>query len=181
MRLFTSSIGARLAAVRCFSSTVPRLAVSPYAVFLRQSAGKFAGLVWFLFLLVLPSVGYVGFLHWAGVALDWGMILAGYGGLLILGASYLALGLFVSALSDNPVVTAMVTFGSLALLNAADWLSLTMEGRAARLIQFFSPMGHFRDFTLGVVDLSHVVYFIFFCLYFLFLTLRVIESRNWKG
>jgi ABC-2 type transport system permease protein len=144
-------------------------------------AGKFVGLVWFLFLLILPSVGYVGFLHWAGVSLDWGMIASGYCGLLILGASYLSLGLFVSALTDNPVVTAMVTFGGLALLNVADWLGLTMDGRGSRIIQFFSPMGHFRDFTLGVIDLSHGVYFIFFCLYFLFLTLRVIESRNWKG
>lgn len=144
-------------------------------------AGKFAGLVWFLFLLILPSAGYVGFLHWAGVSLDWGMIVAGYCGLLILGVSYLALGLFVSALTDNPVVTALVTFGCLALLNGADWLGLTLEGRTSRLIQFFSPLGHFRDFTLGVIDLNHTVYFIFFCLYFLFLTLRVIESRNWKG
>jgi len=144
-------------------------------------AGKFSGLVWFLFLLILPSAGYVGFLHWAGVSLDWGMIAAGYLGLLMLGASYLALGLFISALTDNTVVTAMGTFGCLALLNSADWLGLTQEGRSAKLIQFCSPMSHFRDFTLGVIDLSHVFYFVLFCLYFLFLTLRVIESRNWKG
>ncbi len=144
-------------------------------------AGKFAGLVWFLFLLILPSAGYIGFLHWTGVRLDWGMLAAGYAGLLMLGASYLALGLFVSALTDNPVVTAMMTFGALIVLNGLDWISSSLEGPLAHLVQFFSPLGHFRDFTLGVIDLGHLLYFLFFCLYFLFLTLRVIETRNWKG
>lgn len=144
-------------------------------------AGKFAGLVWFLFLLIVPSAGYVGFLHWAGVSLDWGMIISGYTGLFILGISYLSLGLFVSTLTDNPVVTAMITFGALALLNGADWIGLSLEGVLGRIIYFCSPLAHFRDFTLGVIDLSHILYFVFFCLYFLFLTLRVVESRNWRG
>lgn len=144
-------------------------------------AGKFAGLVWFLVLLILPSAGYVGFLHWTGVSLDWGMLISGYLGLLILGAGYLALGLFISALTDSPVVTAMITFGCLILLNGLDWISASLEGRAAHLVQLISPLGHFRDFTLGVIDLSHLVFFLLFTLYFLFLTLRVIETRNWKG
>ncbi len=144
-------------------------------------AGKFASLVWFFILLVLPSAGTIGFLRWAGAELDWGVLAAGYTGLFLLGISYLALGLFVSTLTDSPVVTAMLTFCALALLNGLDWLSPSLEGRAAQWVNFFSPLAHYRDFTYGIFDFSHLVFFLLFGLYFLFLTLRVIETRNWKG
>ncbi len=144
-------------------------------------AGKFGGLLWFFILLILPSMAAIGFLRGAGVELDWGVLAAGYLGLFLMGAACLAMGLFISALTDNPVVTAMLTFGALILLNGLDWLGASLEGPAAHVANFFSPLAHYRDFTFGIIDLSHFVFFLLFCLYFLFLTLRLVETRNWKG
>lgn len=143
--------------------------------------GKFLGLVWFFELLFLPTLGYLGIVHWLGGSIDWGPILIGYLGFWLLGNAYLSLGLFVSSLTDNQMVAALITFASLIVFWILEWVSGVMDGTWAHFFAMLSPLNHYREFTLGILDLSHVVYFCFFHFYFLFLTLRSIETRNWKG
>jgi len=143
--------------------------------------GKFLGMVWFFECLMLPTISYVALIYWLGGNLDWGPILIGYLGFWLLGNAYLSLGLFVSAISENQVVSAIITFSILVLFWVLDWISGVTDGFWAHLLTGFSPLAHYREFTLGILDLSHIVYFIFFHFYFLFLALRVIETRNWKG
>jgi len=143
--------------------------------------GKFLGLVGFFVLLLSPTVGYVFLLKGLGAKLDWSTVLLGYAGFSLLATAYLSLGLFVSSLTDNQVISAIVTFGCLVLLWIFDWGSAVSEGSVSQWLVALSPVAHYREFTAGILDLSHVVYFCFFSLYFLFLTLRSIETRNWKG
>ena len=143
--------------------------------------GKFLGMIRFFFFLIAPTLVYLLLLRWAGAELEWGVIIAGYSGLFLLGTSYLSLGLFISSISANQVVSAMVTFTLLLAFWILDWVSGLMDGSSAHFFSALSPFGHYRDFTLGIVDRSDIAYFIFFNLYFLFLALRSIEVRNWKG
>ncbi len=143
--------------------------------------GKFLGLLWFFALLLFPTLGYVFLFQWLGGALDWGPIISGYLGLCLLGAAFLALGLFISTLTDSQVTSALVTFGFLVLLWALEWIAGITDGKWSQFMHYLSPLSHYREFTFGIVDISHVAYFCFFCLYFLFLALRSIETRNWKG
>ncbi|MCI0532046.1 MAG: ABC transporter permease subunit [candidate division Zixibacteria bacterium] len=143
--------------------------------------GKFLGMVWFFEILVLPTAGYILVLRWLGAQIDWGPILIGYLGFWLLGNAYISLGLFVSTLSESQVVSAIVTFSCLTVFWMLDWVTGLADGRWAHLIAALSPLGHYREFSLGILDLSNVVYFCFFHFFFLFLALRSIESRNWKG
>jgi ABC-2 type transport system permease protein len=143
--------------------------------------GKYLGMVWFFELMILPTALYIPMVLSAGVNLDWGPVLIGYLGFWLLGTAYLALGLFVSSVSENQVVSAIVTFGVLLLLWALDWLSGVASGRWGQFWTALAPMRHYREFPLGILDLNHVVYYGFFTLFFLFLSLRAVETRNWKG
>ncbi len=144
-------------------------------------AGKFLAQAWYFFLLLFPTLGGVAFLWRQGIGIDWGMLAAGYLGLFLFAGAYLSFGLFISALTESPAATAMITFVSFLGFNGLDWAASSMEGPVAGWVLPFSPLAHFRDFTYGVVDVSHMAYFVFFSLYFLFLSLRVLETRHWKG
>lgn len=143
--------------------------------------GKFLGLVWIFELLFLPTVAYLGVVHWLGGSLDWRPIAIGYLGFWLLGNAYLALGLFVSSLTESQVTSAVVTFACLLGFWVMDWAVNVSTGFWAHFFTMVSPLRHYREFALGILDLSHVVYFCFFNFFFLFLTLRSIETRNWKG
>ncbi|MCM8774755.1 MAG: ABC transporter permease subunit, partial [Candidatus Omnitrophica bacterium] len=143
--------------------------------------GKFVGMAWFFILLSAPMFGYLLLLYWLGGEFDWGPVLTGFLGFWLLGNAYLALGLFISSLTDNQVVSAVVTFGCLVVLWIFDWVASVADGRLALFFSSLSPLSHYREFTLGILDLSHGVYFCFFLFYFLFLALRSVETRNWKG
>ncbi len=143
--------------------------------------GKFFGLGWFLKLLLSPTLVFVILMHAAGGKLDWAPIAAGYVGFWLLANAYLSLGLFISAISENQVVSAIVTFGLLIIFWVLDWATSVAGGTLRSVLIALSPLGHYQDFTIGILDLSNIVYFCFFSLFFLFLSLRAIETRNWKA
>ena len=143
--------------------------------------GKFLGLVWFIEGALLLTAIYPLGLHFLfKVPLDWAPILMGYLGFWLLANAYLALGLFISSVAENQVVSAVLSFAALVIFWIFDWAAQIAEGRWAQFISALSPYGHYREFTLGIFDLSHTAYFILFHLFFIFLTLRAVESRHWK-
>lgn len=143
--------------------------------------GKWMGMTWFFTLVFLPTLSYAAFIYGFGGALDWGPVLIGYLGFWLLGIAYLSLGLFISSAAENPMLSAAVTFVCLILFWILDWVAAASDGWLAQFFSAISPLGRYRDFAYGILDLSNAVYFIFFYLYFLFLTMRSIERRNWKG
>lgn len=143
--------------------------------------GKYSALCWFMFLLIAPTLGYVCLFQYAGGLVEWNPIWASYLGLILLVSSFIAFGLFVSTLTESPMISAMMTFAGLIMLWGLDWVGNLTDGRWSHVIRLLSPFTHYREFTLGIIDFSHIVYFILFTLYFLFLSLRSVETRNWKG
>lgn len=143
--------------------------------------GKLLGLVWFFELLFLPLLGYLGIFHWIGGEFDWGPVLLGFLGFWLLGNAYLAVGVFISSLTKSPVVSALGTFSALIVFWIFDWTSAITDGCWSRFFAELSPLGHYKNFTLGILDLNDGVYFCFFFFYFLFLALRSVETRNWKS
>lgn len=145
------------------------------------AVGKFLGLVWIFELLFLPTLGYLWVIHGLGGVFDWGPILTAYLGFWLLGNAFLSLGLFVSSLTENQVVSAVVTFAGLLVVWMLEWVGSAVGGAGAVFFKAVSPFAHYRDFTLGILDLSHVVYFLLFHFFFLFLTMRSIETRHWNS
>jgi ABC-2 type transport system permease protein len=111
---------------------------------------------------------------------DPGPIYAGYLGLVLYGAAALAIGLLTSTLTSNQIVAAAVAMGILLVLYFAEAASGSLGTTASNIIGQVGIKSHFDDFERGIIDTRHVVYFICFIAFFLFLTIRALEIRRWR-
>ena len=112
---------------------------------------------------------------------DWGVIICGYLGTLLLGASYLAIGLFASALSENQIVAFILAIViGVALLIVGEWFFLMLV--PDMLVPVFDYLGlatHFESMGRGVIDSRDVIYYISMIGVFLYLNVNVVENRSW--
>jgi ABC-2 type transport system permease protein len=141
--------------------------------------GKFLASFGILVGTVVLTLFYVLLLFWFGDP-DIGPLFAAYLGLLLYGAATLAVGLFASSVTGNPIVAAVVGFGLLLLLTLTDQAAAVTSGVASLVLEQFSLTGHFVDFARGIIDTKNLIYFITMIVLFLFLAVRVIESRRWR-
>lgn len=113
---------------------------------------------------------------------DKGVILAGYIGSLLLGAAYIAAGLWVSSVTKNQIVSfilaVVIIFGFYIAGNSFIIGSLPLQ--IASIAKFISFSTHFNSILRGVISLADAVYYLSVIAFFLFLNARVISLRNWK-
>ena len=112
---------------------------------------------------------------------EWGAILTGYVGLLLMGATFLAVGVFASSLTENQIVASITTFGILLIFWVIGWSADYAGGAMGAALRHISLIEHFDSFGKGVFDTKDVIYYIDFTIVALFLTLRSLEARRWKG
>ena len=143
-------------------------------------AGKYlAALAFFLFLW-LPTLAYAGIIAYYE-SVDWGPVAAGYVGILGIGALFLAIGTFASAMSKNQLVAAIITFALLIVLFSFGLLeNLLNDETAKRVFGYLNLWDHMDDFSKGIVDSRRLVYYLSATLFFLFLTSRALEDRKWR-
>jgi ABC-2 type transport system permease protein len=110
-----------------------------------------------------------------------GPLFAGYAGLLLLGAVFTTCGLAASAVSQSQMVSAMLTYGVLALSWYASWNEAAMSETMTPVVRAISLFDHYAGFTQGVLDSRSVAYFLCVTAFFLFLAIRAIGSRAWRG
>ena len=112
---------------------------------------------------------------------DWNPIWTGYLGMVLLGALFIAVGIFASAVTENQIVAAFVSFGLLLTIWLISGLgSLFGDTPAGRVISYISYMEHYDRLVRGLIDTSDLVYFMSGLVLMLFLTHRVVESTRWK-
>lgn len=141
---------------------------------------KYAACCIVVALLLAGTLAYPAFLS-RMQELPWAPLAAGYLGLLLLGLSFVACGLFISSLTESQVVAAIGTLGTLLMFWFMTWNEAATSPPLLRALAQVSMFDHFEPFARGVIDLDDLAYFVFFIAAFLFLTLRVLESRNWRG
>ncbi|HSF07689.1 MAG TPA: ABC transporter permease subunit [Methylomirabilota bacterium] len=112
---------------------------------------------------------------------EWGVLATGYLGLLLMGATFLAVGLFASSLTENQIVASVITFGVLLIFWVIGWSSDYAGGMWGRILSHISLLEHFDSFAKGVLDTKDILYYVNFTIVALFLTLRSLEARRWKG
>ena len=110
---------------------------------------------------------------------DIGPIISGYLGLLLLGSAFISLGVMISSMSKNQIVSALTSFGILLFLWVAGSLS-NRWGGLGDLLAYLSLSDHFQDFARGVVSLKHAVYYLSFTTVCLFVTVKSVESSKWR-
>lgn len=134
-----------------------------------------------LYLVMLGGIGIqVGVLFLFGNP-EWGPIVTGLLGLLLNGAAYLALGLFLSSLTQNQVVAAAGAFALFLLLWLCNWLGEVTGGALASVFQSISFVGHFDTFGRGVLDSADIVFFLSLIFLGLFGAMQAVASTRWKA
>jgi ABC-2 type transport system permease protein len=112
---------------------------------------------------------------------EWRPIATAYLGLILMGACFLSLGLFVSSLTRNQIIAGMVTFAVFLMFWVINWISTFMGPTSQAVLNYMSITEHLNDFARGVIDTKHVVYYLSFIAFSLFLTVRAVDSERWRG
>jgi ABC-2 type transport system permease protein len=110
-----------------------------------------------------------------------GPLVTGYLGLILIGAAYIAMGLFFSSLSDSQLVAGVSTFGCGLLFLIISWIAPFVSPAAAAVLGQLSILQHFDSFSKGILDSNDVVYYLNFTVFFLFLASRVLDSNRWRS
>lgn len=102
-------------------------------------------------------------------------------GVLLIGAAFIAIGLFISSLTENQIIAAVVSIGVFALIMASQAFAAGLDNEVLRvIIKWFSVMDRFVGFQRGIFDITALVYYVSLTTVFLFLTVRVYEKRRWE-
>ena len=143
--------------------------------------GKFLASLTLFAIMLLPTASYVTFMYLrSDPRPPWGLMLAGYAGVLLLGAGLLALGAFISSLTENQIIAAVLTFGAFLMLWVLDLGARGGSSLAGEVLQYLSVIRHYDDFTRGIIDTSGVTYYLSLIVLFLFLTVRSVDSMRWR-
>jgi gliding motility-associated transport system permease protein len=135
--------------------------------------GKFLGLMLLLALIVAASAAMLATLL-LGTHADIGLMLSNILGVLLLAASYAALGLYFSALSKQPVIAAVSALG----LSCGLWLLEMGTGDARGFLHAISPNAHFQNLNMGLINSADLVYFALFIVTLLWLTIRHLNDER---
>jgi len=165
------------------SGTIEMLVTSPvrdYQIVL----GKYFATVTVLFLMLFltaTSLFYLNLYTGEMGSIEWGSVMAGYLGLLFLGAAYLAIGIFVSSLTENQIISSVGTFGALLVLWIVGWTDVYSSTGLSEILRRFSLNNHYDNFAKGVISLSDTVFFLGFIAFFIILTGQSLETAKWRG
>jgi ABC-2 type transport system permease protein len=142
--------------------------------------GKYLASLSLFALMLLPTASYMIFMVLrSDPRPPWSMLAAGYAGVLLLGGSLLALGSFVSSLTENQLIAAVVTFAASLFIWVLD-IGRNSDSGAGAVLQYLSVIRHYEDFTRGVIDTSGLIYYGSFIALFVFLTVRSVDSMRWR-
>lgn len=142
--------------------------------------GKYLAAVGFYLFLWFPTLVYVAVMaHYADI--DWGPVAASYLGVVGIGALFLALGLFASALSRNQIVAAIVGFALVFVLFIFGLLEFLVNNPTFKeVLGYLNLLQHMEDFGKGIVDTRRLVYYLSAIIFFLFLTGRTLAAKKWR-
>ena len=158
------------------NQTLPFLFSAPISL-TEIVVGKFLGLIIFLSILVGYILLMLSTLNiWSDI--DFGYLLSNSLGLILLAASFSALGIYFSSLTSQPIVAAILSFIALFALMGLDKF---FGSQPNHWFGYISLMKHFQSFSRGVIDSKDIIYFILFITTFLVLTVRRLDADRLRG
>lgn len=144
--------------------------------------GKWAGAMAFFAVLMSPLIVQVIILELTADP-DYGPILTGLLGLLLVGGLYMAIGTLASAWTENQIIAFLLTVFIISVLTfmmyfLPQWSA--MPGWAREAAHYLNVNEQFSDFNKGLIDIRNFVYFLSGIALFLFLAIKLVESRRWR-
>jgi ABC-2 type transport system permease protein len=143
--------------------------------------GKFLAALLVFTLALCITLVYAVIIAALGAAPEWAVVFGHFIGTLLLGAALIAIGMFMSSLTENQIVAAVATFTViLVLLLASSFASMINIPAITTVVDFISLSDRYNDFTLGMLNFANVIYFLSITAVFSFLTMRVLEKKRWS-
>jgi len=177
--LFVPMVTMRLFSEEKKSGTIELLLTYPIRDF-EVVMGKYIAAVMVLVTMLVCTTPYLLILSQFKVP-PMATVLTGYLGIFLLGAAFIAIGIFVSSLTENQIVAAVSTFAGLLLFWIIGWTVGESLSTMEKVVQYASLLEHFDGFAKGIIDTKDVVYYASIIFFFLFLTLRTLETKKWRG
>ncbi len=175
------AVSMRLISEELARGTLERLVTSPISD-TQIILGKWLAAMAFLGLLLAPLLIQIGLLYASGNP-DAGPLVGGLLGVALVGALYLAIGVFASAATENQIIAFLLAAFLIALLTflffflpESGWL----PARARAAVLYANVNRQFGEFNRGVIDAGNVFYFVSMTGLFLFLAVKLLESRRWR-
>jgi ABC-2 type transport system permease protein len=161
------------------SGTIELLLTAPLTD-LQIILGKFLGAMGLYAAMLAVTLIHVGLLFVFGNP-EWWPVVTTYLGLLLMGGCFVSLGLLISSLTKNQIVAGMITFGVFLMLWVINWIASFMGPTTQQVLNYLSITDHLDDFTKGIIDTKHLVYYASFITFGLFLTARSVDTERWRG
>lgn len=160
--------------------TLELLATSPITNW-AVALGKLLAVVTFFLTMVLPLLVYQAIAYSAtNPPMRVAVVLLGHLGLILLAASILSLGMFISSLTDSTILAAIFTFALVLLLWMVDSLAKSITGPVGNMLGHLSLLKHYGNLTQGIVDSSSLILFASYIILGLFLTAQSIEAFKFQ-
>lgn len=179
LTIIIPAISMRMLSEEYRSGTIEALMTAPLSD-VQMVLGKYLASLVFYVIMIAGTLVYLILMEIFGNP-DWGASLAAYLGLLLLGLSFTAFGMLASSLTRNQIVAWIL--GAVPLMLVA-WFTFfvvnRVEGWLRVVLQQINVMGRFGQFARGQVSTDAVVFFLATTVLFLFLTVKVVESRRWR-
>jgi ABC-2 type transport system permease protein len=160
--------------------TMELLLTSPITEIQIVVAKYFAALTLFIIMLAPTLIYEVAMARYSEPAVAWKMIWSGYLGVFLVGAALIAIGTFISSLTESQIIAGVVTFGVFLLLWVVDIGVRQSTSTFGSIVQYLSILHHLEDFSRGVIDTTNIVFYVSAILLSLFLTLRTLDSMRWR-
>jgi ABC-2 type transport system permease protein len=142
--------------------------------------GKFLGVMGFVAVMLLFTLYFPALLYVFGSP-DAGPMIAGYVGVILQAAAFVAIGLAVSSMTQNQIVAAFLSFAILLVMWLSDSMSTYLGKPLGDIMKYISVTTHFQDFSRGVIDSSHIIYFVSVAAAALFVAYLSLQTRRWRG
>ncbi|MCC7192934.1 MAG: ABC transporter permease [Phycisphaeraceae bacterium] len=181
MILLVPAISMRLFAEEFRSGTIETLMTSPISD-TQIVLGKWLGALGFFIALLIP-LSILTIVLAFNARPDWGPIFTGFLGLIFIGGLYLAIGTFASATTQNQIIAFIITGLILLMLSVGMFFlarSTFLSSWWREIVSYLWIDNQVADFNKGVIDSSKVVYFLSGIGFFLFLAVKVLESKRWR-
>jgi ABC-2 type transport system permease protein len=142
--------------------------------------GKYLSTVFMFAIMVAGTLPFMFLLTYVGNP-DWDMIGSAYIGIMLLAGAFISFGMFASSLTENQIISAVISFGGLFMFWIVEWATAFTEGWVNKVFDYLSIMSHFDNLSRGLIDSRDVTYYLLFIVFFLFCTLRYLDSKKWRA
>ena len=139
--------------------------------------GKFMAAAVFVFMMLVPTLVYSIFISFIG-DLDWGPVIGGYMGALLLGAAFSSIGLFASSVTRNQIIAFIIGMSLCFILVLIDKMLFFLPEAVLNIFQYLGADFHFQNISKGIIDSRDILYFLSLCFIMLYSTHLVIQEKK---